>query len=117
MIFAAGGWAAFLLFWRVFDKPEATGAGATVGIQWGFFLAFIAAGYLTYVGFRIRTSHHAEPTRAEDPTTRVEPTPPPPTRQAPSRRPRRKVAGAGGSESPTQIAGQLSFEEQAREDD
>src|SRR6476469_1014512 len=48
VIFAAGAWATFLLFWRVFDRPDISGRGATVGIQWGFFLAFVAAGVLTY---------------------------------------------------------------------
>lgn len=115
VIFGAGAWAAFLLFWRVFDRPDVGGSGATVGIQWGFFLAFVAAGALTTVGFRLRTSHQvAEPTRAQDPTTRVEPAPVPSRRTpspAPPRRRRRPVGGPPGAESPTQIAGQLSFEE------
>jgi hypothetical protein len=107
VIFGAGLWAAFLLFWRVFDKPNIEGqAGATVGVQWGFFLAFIAAGALAFVGFRIRAAHRAEPTRAQDPTAIAEPAPPP----VPARR-RRRVAGP---DSPTQIAGQLSFEEEDR---
>lgn len=119
VIFGAGAWAAFLLFWRVFDRPDVGGAGATVGIQWGFFLAFVAAGGLTFVGFRLRTSHRvAEPTRAQDPTTRVEPAPVP-SRRAPApatqRRRRRPVGGPSGPESPTQIAGQLSFEESAED--
>lgn len=115
VIFGAGAWAAFLLFWRVFDRPDVGGAGATVGIQWGFFLAFVAAGALAFIGFRLRTSHQiAEPTRAQDPTTRVEPAPLPARREvaaAPPRRRRRPAGGAPGPESPTQIAGQLSFEE------
>jgi hypothetical protein len=110
VIFGAGLWAAFLLFWRVFDKPNIEGeTGATVGIQWGFFLAFIAAGALAVVGFRIRAAHRAEPTRVEDPTAVVEPTPPPPRREvAPPPRRRRKPSGP---DAPTQIAGQLSFDE------
>jgi len=48
----AGGWAALLIFYRVFDRPN--GNGYPVGIQWGFFLAFVAAGGLAYAGLRIR---------------------------------------------------------------
>ena len=114
VILAAGAWATFLLFWRVFDRPDISGRGATVGIQWGFFLAFAASIALTIVGFRLRQRHLAEPTKAQDPTTKVEPTPPPMPatipQRTPARRPRRP-AGGPGSESPTQIAGQLSFEE------
>jgi hypothetical protein len=114
VIFAAGLWAAFLFFWRVFDRPSATGTATTIGIAWGFFFAFIAAGALAFAGYRLRTAHRAEPTRAQDPTTRQEPAPPP--RQQISytreRRPRRRAtAGAPGSESPTQIAGQLSLDD------
>ncbi|HXB14342.1 MAG TPA: hypothetical protein VNV44_01230 [Solirubrobacteraceae bacterium] len=48
----AGGWAGLLIFYRVFDRPN--GNGYPVGIQWGFFLAFVAAGALAYAGLRIR---------------------------------------------------------------
>lgn len=111
VIFVAGAWAAFLLFWRVFDRPSVEGRGATVGIQWGFFLAFVAAGVLTYVGFRLRTTHQlAEPTRAQDPTTRVEPTPPP-RAALPAPLPQRRRRRVAGPDASTQISGQLSFEE------
>ena len=114
VIFAAGAWATFLLFWRVFDRPTAgSGDRTTVGIQWGFFLAFVAAGVLTYVGYRLRARHLAEPTRAQDPTTRVEPTPPP--RQPITYTTQRRRRRPSGPDAPTQIAGQLSFEESADE--
>ena len=61
VIFAAGVWAALLLVWRVFDRPEATGEGSTVGIQWGFFFAFVAAGAVAGAGWRIRAAHRPEP--------------------------------------------------------
>jgi hypothetical protein len=32
-----------------------------VGIQWGFFLAFVAAGALTYAGWRMRATSVPEP--------------------------------------------------------
>ncbi len=120
VILAAGLWAAFLFLWRVFDRPSATGSATTIGIQWGFFFAFLAAGALAYAGWRIRMVRSAEPSAAQDPTTRVEPSPPPrdarpPASTTPVRRRRRRAAGTGASESPTPIAGQLSFEEAADE--
>jgi hypothetical protein len=54
VIFAAGAWAAVLLLWRVFDRPDVDRA-VNVGIQWGFFFAFIAAGVLAAAGWRIRS--------------------------------------------------------------
>lgn len=54
VIRAAGGWSALLIFYRIFDKPSVSGDGATVGIQWGFLLAFVAAGLVTYGGHRLR---------------------------------------------------------------
>jgi hypothetical protein len=113
VIFAAGVWDTFLVLWRVFDQPD-LGAGST-GLQWGIFFAFVATGVLTYAGWRMRTAHRAEPTAAQDPTTKVEPTPPPMTVVTPvgrnAVRRRRRVANP---DDPTRIAGQLSFEEEER---
>jgi hypothetical protein len=50
----AGGWATVLIFYRVFDRPP--GNGYPVGIEWGFFLAFVAAGGLAYAGWRMRNA-------------------------------------------------------------
>jgi hypothetical protein len=55
----AGAWAALLIFYRVFSRPA--GHGYPVGIQWGFFLAFVAAGTLTYAGWRMRVTAPPEP--------------------------------------------------------
>jgi hypothetical protein len=56
----AGGWAGVLIFYRVFDRPG--------GIQWGFFLAFVAAGSLAYAGWRIRAGERpAMPVRRRPP--------------------------------------------------
>jgi hypothetical protein len=55
----AGGWATLLIFYRVFSRPA--GHGYPVGIQWGFFLAFVAAGTLTYAGWRMRATSTPEP--------------------------------------------------------
>jgi hypothetical protein len=61
VIFAAGLWAAALLLWRVFDRPSVAGRGVTVGIEWGFFFAFLAAAALAAAGWRIRAAHRPEP--------------------------------------------------------
>lgn len=55
----AGCWAALLIFYRVFSRPD--GHGYPVGIQWGFFLAFIAAGGLAFAGWRMRALAAPEP--------------------------------------------------------
>jgi hypothetical protein len=112
VIFAAGLWAAFLFLWRVFDRPSATGSATTVGIQWGFFFAFLAAGALAFAGYRIRSADRVEPTKAQDPTTRVEPTPlpVPAVPRPPAGQPRRRRRPAG-PDAPTQIAGQMSLED------
>jgi|SRR6185437_7386326 len=54
IVMIAGGWATLLIFFRVFSRP--TGHGYPVGIQWGFFLAFVASGALTYAGWRMRAT-------------------------------------------------------------
>ena len=64
VILAAGLWAALLFFWRLFDKPSAGGGpqlNATIGIQWGFLVAFVAAGALAFAGSRVRAAHRPEP--------------------------------------------------------
>ena len=67
VISLAGGWAMALLVWRLFDKPNVDGAGATVGIQWGIFGAIVAAGALIAAGARVRAAHRPEPPNpAED---------------------------------------------------
>ena len=56
IVMLAGGWAALLIFYRVFSRPS--GHGYPVSIEWGFFLAFVAAGALTYAGRRMRLEEH-----------------------------------------------------------
>ena len=76
VIFAAGLWATALIFYRVFDRPDVSGEGGTVGIQWGFFVAFVAAGALAFAGQRIRVAGRPEPRLpAAEPDV---PPPPPP---------------------------------------
>ena len=61
VIMVAGAWAGVLIFYRVLDHPDVSGAGATIGIQWGVFVAFLAAAFLVYAGYRIHAAHRAEP--------------------------------------------------------
>jgi hypothetical protein len=71
VILAAGGWAALLLLWRVFDRPDIE-RSVSVGITWGFFFAFLAAAALAGAGWRIRQAHRPEPPNpaaAEPPPT------------------------------------------------
>jgi hypothetical protein len=57
----AGFWVGALLIWRLFDKPAIGGATTTVGIDWGMFVALIAAGALVAAGARMRAAHRPEP--------------------------------------------------------
>jgi hypothetical protein len=83
VILGAGLWAAVLLLWRVFDRPDVEGLGATVGITWGFFFAFLAASALAAAGWRIRVAGRPEPPNptadAPVPEAMPEPPEPPPT--------------------------------------
>jgi hypothetical protein len=75
----AGCWAGLLIFYRVFDRPA--GHGYPVGIEWGFFLAFVAAGCLAYAGWRMRAAERPEPPlspqRRRPRASAPEPAPPP----------------------------------------
>lgn len=62
VIFAAGLWASALIFYRVFDRPDAEGIAGTVGIQWGFFVAFVAAGALAFAGQQMRAADRPQKT-------------------------------------------------------
>ena len=91
VISLAGGWAMALLVWRLFDKPNVDGAGATVGIQWGILAAMVAAGALFAAGARLRAAHRPEPPNpAED--LDWEAAAPRPRRRAEDREPRDATA-------------------------
>jgi hypothetical protein len=114
IVMIAGGWAAFLIFYRVFDRPTGD-RHISSGIQWGFFLAFIAAGGLTYAGLRIRAAHRPEPPLPGEPPYAPRST----TRMAapgPSRSPGAPATVAGRSARPRSaddepLEGQLTFED------
>ncbi len=60
----AGGWAALLIFYRLLDKPSLQGTQritATVGVEWGIFIALLLAIGLLYVGRRMRASERGQP--------------------------------------------------------
>ena len=54
-IMIAGGWAILLILYRALDQPD------DMGIQWGMFVAFAAAGALVAAGLRLRAMHAPEP--------------------------------------------------------
>jgi hypothetical protein len=99
LVCAAGVWICLLIFYRQLDQPEPLAgaqASASVGVNWGIFLAFLAAIVLAAVGFRMRVGEQGEhqPPVVRDarggatPPTRDDATPPtgggatPPTRTA-----------------------------------
>jgi hypothetical protein len=59
VIMVAGGWAALLIIWRLFDTPEAR--TIEFGLQWGIFVALAAAVALSLAGARVRAAHRPEP--------------------------------------------------------
>jgi hypothetical protein len=58
VVMVAGAWATLLIFYRVFSRPA--GHGYPVGIEWGFLLAFLAAGVLAFAGWRMRAASAPE---------------------------------------------------------
>jgi hypothetical protein len=60
----AGGWSALLIFYRLLDKPGLQGNDritATVGVEWGIFIALLLALGLVYAGARMRALEAPEP--------------------------------------------------------
>ena len=110
VIFAAGLWATALIFYRVFDRPNVSGEGGTVGIQWGFFVAFVAAGALALAGQRIRVAGRPEPRLpAAEPDDEPAPRRP--------RRPRETAATAivPRSEARTEVAQRVAARRERRD--
>src|SRR3954451_11485464 len=79
VVTAAGCWALALLIWRLFDKPSIPGPTTTVGIDWGIFVALLAAGALVAAGAPGRAAARPDP---------ANPTPDDPDWEVPPRRPR-----------------------------
>jgi hypothetical protein len=88
LVGVAGVWICLLIFYRQLDKPEPLAgaqASASVGVNWGIFLAFLAAIVLAAVGFRMRVAERGGPDEdaarqlsfddPEDPTAQPPPAP------------------------------------------
>ena len=106
VVMIAGGWVLFLIFYRVFSRPA--GHGYPVGIQWGFFLAFIAAGGLCYSGLRIRRAHVPEPPLPGEAPER----PPPVAEPQPEPTAATRVRQRPAAPQDTGYEGQLTFDDQ-----
>jgi hypothetical protein len=60
----AGAWTALLIFYRLLDKPGLQASQritATVGVEWGIFIALLLALGLLYAGGRMRAEERPEP--------------------------------------------------------
>jgi hypothetical protein len=95
ILMIAGGWTALLIFYRLLDKPGLQGndrVTATVGVEWGIFIALLLALGLAYAGGRIRALERPPAPlrrpRRGGPHAAVEPEPP--WDPSPPREPRRR---------------------------
>jgi len=64
IVMLAGAWAALLIFYRLLDKPGLQASQrltATVGVEWGIFIALLLALGLLYAGRRMRAEERPEP--------------------------------------------------------
>src|SRR2546422_1440374 len=63
LVMIAGGWTAVLIFYRLLDKPGVHGNQiiATVGVQWGIFIALLVALGLLFAGAAMRGAAHPPP--------------------------------------------------------
>jgi hypothetical protein len=80
IVMLAGGWTALLIFYRLLDKPELQGnerITATVGVEWGIFIALLLALGVVFAGARMRADERPEPplrrARASRPQAPVDP--------------------------------------------
>jgi hypothetical protein len=102
ILMIAGGWTALLIFYRLLDKPGLQGndrVTATVGVEWGIFIALLLALGLAYAGGRIRALERPPAPlrrpRRGGPRAAGDPQPPwdpePPWSPSPPREPRPRV--------------------------
>ena len=76
IVIIAGGWSAVLIFYRLLDKPTLHGTQritATVGVEWGIFVALLVALGLVYAGARIRASEAPQAPLTRSPQDRARP--------------------------------------------
>jgi hypothetical protein len=89
IVTVAGGWTALLIFYRLLDKPGLQGnerVTATVGVEWGIFIALLLALGLAYAGARVRAlekppaplrrARRRRPGEPADPEPTWDPSPP-----------------------------------------
>jgi hypothetical protein len=111
IVMIAGGWTALLIFYRLLDKPGLHGnerVTATVGVEWGIFIALLLALGLAYAGARMRALEKPPAPlrrarrRGGRDTAEAETIwdPSPPRDPAPRRRSRPRPAAAGGPAEP-----------------
>jgi hypothetical protein len=99
VVTVAGAWATLLIFYRVFSRPS--GDGYPVGIEWGFFLAFVAAGTLAFVGWRMRAREQPGPPLSRPRTQRRRPPPEPMARPVPAGPPQHRRSPPVPARAPT----------------
>jgi hypothetical protein len=111
IVMIAGGWAALLIFYRLLDKPGLSGNDritATVGVEWGIFIALLLALGLSYTGGRIRTAGRLRAASTRTRRREREPRDPDPdddvTVSRPPDEPRRPDVRADRSEDVTSVA-------------
>jgi hypothetical protein len=109
IVMLAGGWAALLIFYRLLDKPGLQGTQkitATVGVEWGIFIALLLALGLLYTGGRIRSAERlqAAPTRTRRRQREHSNLEDDETVSRPPDEPKRRHARADASEHVTSVA-------------
>ena len=104
IVMIAGGWSALLIFFRLLDKPGLKGnqrITATVGVEWGIFIALLLALGLLYAGRRMRAVEPPGPPLARNPKRRRQPGP---EEQVTARRPSREEERPPPEEEVTTVA-------------
>jgi hypothetical protein len=98
IVTVAGGWAALLIFYRLLDKPGLQASQritATVGVEWGIFIALLLALGLLYAGQRMRAEARHPPRVRVRERGRADRSPPPEAdRDGERGNPRSDAAGA-----------------------
>ncbi len=120
IVTAAGGWAAFLVFYRFVDQPaggSSEGITYDYGLHWGIFFGMLAALFLAYAGNALRSAHVNEPPLPGDVQPTTGPPPDVPERQQPAPRPRPTPDRAQTVVAPRTAAAQKQADQLSFEDD
>jgi hypothetical protein len=130
IVMLAGGWTSLLIFYRLLDKPGLKGndrVTATVGVEWGIFIALLLAIGIIYAGERMRAVEQGS-SRLQASTPAAAPDTEPDTsdtaadvtqvvpagagRQAPAPGPDEPQSGPSRPRYPPAPSEQMSFEDQ-----